>query len=128
MRLDQERMKRAYRAIEQTTGSQREVWMRAAEGLGPEIQRAGLLQALAFLHRGPTKAIAPALCAAIREHLVGRGHLSGTGHAQGFLVEVRDLGRTDYMRITREVLALSIWFKRAAQVLKQEDKKGGSHA
>lgn len=126
MTLDQLRMKRAYGAIERA--SHRETWIRAVEGLGPEIQRAGLLQALAFLHRGPTKEIAPALCAEIREHLVARGHLSGAGHRQGFLVEVRDLDRADYMRITREVLALSVWLKRAAQVLKKEDKRGGSHA
>jgi CRISPR/Cas system CMR-associated protein Cmr5 small subunit len=127
MTLDQQRMKRAYRATEDTKGSRREVWVRTVKDLGPEIQRSGLLQALAFLHRGPSKEIAEELCGEIRGHLVDRGHLKGAGARDGFLVEVRDLDRQTYMRVTRETLALSVWLKRAAQILGDE-RTGADHA
>lgn len=123
--LEQQRMKRAYAAIDETQGKSREAWVRAVEGLGPEIQRAGLLQALAFLHRGPTKEIAPDLCGEIRQHLSGLGHLEKVAPPGGFLVEIRDLDRGAYMRVTRETLALSVWLKRAAQILAKETTGGG---
>lgn len=120
-------MQRAYRAIEDTSGAQRETWVRAVLELGPEIQRSGLLQALAFLHRGPGKDIAQDLCKEVRAHLADLGHLPAQAKGEGFLIEVRDLDRATYMRITREVLALSLWLKRAAQIL-DEKKAEQSHA
>jgi len=114
-------MKRAYTAIEETQGEARKQWVRAVDGLGPEIQRSGLLQAFAFLHRGPTKGIAQDLCKEVREHLARLGHLPESAGGKSFLVEVRDLDRSTYMRVTRETLALSVWLKRAGQILGDDD-------
>lgn len=115
--LEQRRMTLAYRTLEKVAEQDRKTWERAVSGLGPEIQRSGLLQALAFLHRGPSKAIAEALCARIREHLHSLGHLEAKPSNQSFLVEVRDLDRMAYMRVTRETMALAVWLKRAGEIL-----------
>ncbi|WP_295392266.1 type III-B CRISPR module-associated protein Cmr5 [uncultured Thiodictyon sp.] len=115
--LEQVRMKRAYAAIDDTQGARRTTWLQAVSGFGPEIQRSGLLQALAFLHRGPTKDIADDLCKQIREHLTKLGHLPAPKRVTSFLIEVRDLDRATYMRVTREIMALSVWLKRAGQIL-----------
>jgi CRISPR-associated protein Cmr5 len=117
MNLEQRRMTGAYSAIEGVKKEQRENWKRAVLGLGAEIQRVGLLQALAFLHRGPTKEIAGDLCKAIRGHLVALGHLPKKPSGNDLLTEVRDLARMDYMRVTRETMALSVWLKRAAEIV-----------
>ena len=113
-------MMRAYIAMEKTRGDQRDALVQAVDGLGAEVQRSGLLQALAFVHRGPTKEIAEQLSGTIREHLVELGHLEEAAGQTSFLVEVRDLPRAAYMRVTREIMALSVWLKRAGQILGQE--------
>ncbi|MGH8479279.1 MAG: type III-B CRISPR module-associated protein Cmr5 [Gammaproteobacteria bacterium] len=118
--LEQRRMTLAYRTLEKLAKDDRETWKRAASGLGPEIQRSGLLQALAFLHRGPSEKIAEALCAMIREHLCSLGHLQERPSNPSFLVEVRDLDRAAYMRVTRETLALAVWLKRAGEILAKD--------
>lgn len=119
MNLEQRRMLCAYDLLE-NTGDRGKYWKTAVDGFGAEVQRLGLLQALAFLHRGPTKGIADDFCAAVREHLVALHHLPA--QAQGsFLEEVRDLQAEAYVRITLEVLALSVWLRRAGQILLQDD-------
>jgi hypothetical protein len=116
--LEQRRMTQAYRTLENALKQgDRETWKRAVSGLGPDIQRSGLLQALAFLHRGPTKGIAEPLCKAIRAHLHALGHLKEDAARKDFLVEVRDLDRLTYMRVTRETMALAVWLKRAGEIL-----------
>jgi hypothetical protein len=118
--LEQQRMQRAYRALE-AAGKEQDAWIRVLKGLGPEVQRSGLLQALAFLHRGPDGDCAEPICRVIREHLANLGHVEPQPDAKGFLIEVRDLDRGEYMRVTREVLAFSVWLKRAAQILGRKD-------
>ena len=125
--LDQRRMTRAYRAVEGTKEADRDEWVRVVMNLGPEIQRSGLLQAVASLHRGPSKKIAEDLCGEIHQHLVDLGHLSETTKSSGLLIEVRDLDSVSYMRVSREVLALSIWLRRAAQILGKKSP-GGTNA
>lgn len=120
--LDQIRMKAAYKLIEKAADQKaRKQWKQVVSGLGAEIQRCGLLQALAFAHRGPNKLLAGPMCEALRAHLVERKHLDGRMPKDGFLVEVRDLDRTNYMRITREIIAFSVWLKRAAEILALQD-------
>lgn len=121
MNLEQRRMTRAYEAIALVKEGQREPWKRAVIGLGAEIQRVGLLQAIAFIHRGPTEKIATELCKAIRAHLAALGHLPKKPGIDDLLIEIRDLGRMDYMRVTRETMALSVWLKRAAEILLKDN-------
>lgn len=111
--LERRRMQFAYNELTRLTPAQRDLWERAVDGLGPEVQRAGLLQALAFLHRGPTKEIAEHLGKRIRAHLEDLGHLPKK--QEPLLLTVRDLDTLSYMRITREIIALSVWLKRAVQ-------------
>jgi CRISPR-associated protein Cmr5 len=127
--LDQVRMKAAYRRLEGASDADKRAWKQVVTGLGAEVQRCGLLQALAFAHRGPNKALAEPLCQALREHLVKTRQLTGEMPRSGFLVEVRDLDRATYMRVTREVIAFAVWLKRAAEILSPSDKpKEISHA
>ncbi len=118
--LEQRRMTLAYRTLENVAKQDPKTWKRAVSGLGPEIQRSGLLQALAFLHRGPSEKIAEALCAGIRKHLCSLGHLEEKASNTSFLVEVRDLDRMAYMRVTRETMALAVWLKRAGEILAKD--------
>ena len=117
MTLEQRRMSTAYAAADRAQTDK--TWLRAVQGLGPEIQRSGLLQALAFIHRKPTRSIAPGLCTTLRTHLVDLGHLDAQPAEPSFLLEVQKLPRTDYMRVTRELIAFSVWLKRAAEILDQ---------
>jgi hypothetical protein len=119
MNLDQRRMMCAYQLIE-NAGDQRKLWKGAVDSFGAEVQRSGLLQALAFIHRGPNKAVAAPLSAGIRQHLADLHHLEGRA-TPSLLTEVRDLPAEAYMRITLEVLSLSVWLRRAAQILIPDD-------
>lgn len=116
-------------------------WKTVVVPFGTHVHRDGLLQALAFLARTPKDNelllnSRVALVRAIVNHLEASGFLpapqTNPAHqAQGaaadpllrFLDQVRKLSAADYMLVTREVLAVSVWFKRAGQALAEREKK-----
>jgi len=113
--LEQRRMLRAYESTQNLTAHQAE-WKRAAMDLGANVQRCGLLQALAFLKRDAAP-VAPGLLALLRDHLVDRSILPD-GCDQDLAEAVARIQHVrQYMLATRETLAFSLWLKRSAQAL-----------
>jgi CRISPR/Cas system CMR-associated protein Cmr5 small subunit len=120
MTLEQHRMHLAYAVTRQQTGTDeaKRKWKTMIEPFGIHVQRSGLLQGMAFAQRsgGPHEAF----LGSIDEHLHERAFLPRRqANAATFLDEIAaaDLPSRTYMLVTREVLALSLWFKRAAQAI-----------
>jgi len=88
-------------------------WRDLMRPFGAEIRRCGLLQAVAFLYRRDQTAADHAsetICA----HLAELGFIQADDAGREFLDVLRKTKTPEYMVITREVLALSTWLKRAA--------------
>jgi CRISPR/Cas system CMR-associated protein Cmr5 small subunit len=122
--LEQHRMQRAYESTRAAIGrgaGVNKAWSRVVMPFGTHVQRQGLLQALAFLARDANeddlKAARDILVESLRTHLVDRGFLGGSAGNTNLIDTVAALEAAEYMFVTREVLAISIWFKRAAQAL-----------
>lgn len=121
--LEQHRMQRAYEATRVAVAQsprRAKAWSTVVMPFGTHVQRDGLLQALAFLSRRATdpelQSAREAFVAALRRHLVNRAFLASPGE-RDFIEVVADLPAPEYMFVTREVLATTVWFKRAAQAL-----------
>jgi len=109
---DQLRALYAYNAVGQVKGtdSQRDYWNTVA-GLGADILGGGLAAALSALERRGNKSGSQVL-----DHLAGASipGLEGTT-AANLAARVRDLDVDTYIRVTREILRVAAWLKRAAQ-------------
>jgi hypothetical protein len=127
--LEQARMDAGYAATWgyafQTRDGQRVVdaskakeWKTQVMGFGTNVQRCGLLQALAFLRRD-AEHIYEAIQTALSDHLRDRGFLT-LRRGDDLLEVVRKLPAMDYMLVSREVLGVALWLKRAAQILCQD--------
>lgn len=133
---DQERAILAYRAV--STG---EDALRTAEGklltekefgeykilvygLGPQVMRSGLSATLSFIERRKGETAARHLL-----EVLAKSNLPGlSGVEAGKLAHtIRHLAVEEYMLVTREVLALSIWLRRAVQG-RDSEQTGESHA
>ncbi len=117
--LDQRRMTVAHNAFLPLSAADRKLWEGLVNGLGAEVQRCGLLQALAFLHRRSSereRELVGTLCTLIAQHLKQMRHLTDEQSRGPLLTTVRDLPVDAYMRVTREVIELSVWLKRSAQI------------
>jgi CRISPR/Cas system CMR-associated protein Cmr5 small subunit len=108
---DQERAIHAYRAVEEITEpAKRDAFKRIARRFGADVLRLGLAAALAVLERdnggqGYLKALATAQIT----------YWPGDS-AKKFPAWVRNLEKaTEYMLVTREVLKIAQWLKRAAE-------------
>jgi len=116
-------------------GKKPKTWKTQVMSFGTNIQRCGLLQALAFLRRdGET--VYEAIQLALGEHLRSRGFLARSPPPD-LLETVRKLPAFDYMLVSREALGVALWLKRAAQILCADaaigvapvtDEAGGRHA
>jgi CRISPR-associated protein Cmr5 len=126
---DQERAQHAYRMVEKFRNTHREHFKKyksLVNGFGAGVMRSGLVAALAFLARNEdneeVKAFAAHLGEARIPGLQGRTLIKLLGAA-------RELPLNDYMLATREILRMSIWFRRAVQAAHAEDEaraQGGS--
>lgn len=125
LRLEQHRMKAAYDAAadEQVKAKAdvKDAYKSLVAGLGAEVQRSGLLMALAFVHRG-NQEVARIVDRTIRTHLLAQRFLLPEMTIDGakkstksldFFTIARHLDTADYMTVTREVIALAHWMKRA---------------
>lgn len=116
MTLEHRRMHRAFTTVEEAVAeAQFKAWKTAAMSFGSEVQRCGLLQAVAFLHRGQDKDAAMRLTECIRDHLIKVRILVPDEPASPLLTILRGVSTDEYMMATREVLALSLWLRRATQ-------------
>ncbi len=97
---------------------------------GTNVQRDGLLQAIAFLERTARSPelneARDTLLRAVKNHLFDQHFLTPRPARPGFVGVDRQatlirivaaLDATEYMLVTREVLAVSVWLKRATQAL-----------
>jgi len=117
MTLEQHRVRLAWDATTAyaITEATKTAWKTAIMGLGTNVHRCGLLQAMAFLRRDDED-IYNAVAAPLRRHLIQRGFLRADAHLD-LMTVARELSAVDYMLVSREVLAAAVWFKRAAQIL-----------
>ncbi len=128
LNLEQARMDAGYQATwafafrkdaqgqqQRKPGDEPKTWKTHVMGFGTNVQRCGLLQALAFLRRDE-QAVYNAIESTLKAHLKERGFIAQKS-AGDLLEVVRTLPSMEYMTVSREVLALSLWIKRAAQIL-----------
>lgn len=109
---DQQRALHAYRCVEGVPKEARADYKTHVNSLGSAVLRSGLAAALAFLQRDREQMAVKLLL----EHLAS-AKLPGLPEVKGdaFPGEVRRLGLADYMLVTREVLQLAVWLRRAVQ-------------
>ena len=116
MMLEHRRMHRAFTTVEEAVeAGQFKAWKTAVMSFGSEVQRCGLLQAVAFLHRGQDKGVALRLTESVRDHLIQVRILQVREPRKPLLTILRSVSTDEYMMATREVLALSLWLRRATQ-------------
>ena len=131
MTLEHRRMHRAFTTVEEAVAAaQFKAWKTAVMSFGSEVQRCGLLQAVAFLHRGQdkdVKAVAVRLTTCIRDHLIKVRILVPDEPESPLLTILRGVSTDEYMMATREVLALSLWLRRATQAQAGVDAPDDHH-
>lgn len=114
MNLEQHRMKAAWDVATAIEPKHWDAWWSAAMSFGANVQRCGLLQSVVFLLRDH-KDVADLLTGAVRDHLVDRKMLDEAARERPLLDALRAMDGDRHMLVTREVLALSIWIRRATQ-------------
>jgi len=118
LRVEQQRIQRAYTVLDEVVREKVFAeWRTSTLGFGADVQRCGLLQTIAFLYRGKedkSRKVAELLSGAVRHHLRDR-RLLERNDAVDLLADLRTMDGDRYMLATREVLALSVWLKRATQ-------------
>ena len=113
---DQQRAMHAYGRVEKVPKERRADYKALVNSFGALVLRSGLAAALAFVERKKKKSEETAE-ALFLDHLAaatipGLENIKRGGELPG---AVRGLDVAPYMLATREVLKLSIWFRRAAQ-------------
>lgn len=111
---EQERARHAYACAEKVPEGDRDDYKILANGFGAFVLKNGLAAALSFVERGKSdKAKANTL---FLDHLATANLPALTGKkGAGLFAEVRGLEVADYMLVTRELLALTVWLRRAVQ-------------
>lgn len=101
-------------------------WKSQVMAFGTNVQRCGLLQGLAFLRRDKPD-VYHAVVQALADHLCERGFIAANAN-DDLMAIVRILPSSDYMLVSREVLGVALWLKRAAQILCAEPPARGAPA
>jgi CRISPR-associated protein Cmr5 len=118
---DQERALHVYDCVTRLDTSLRGDYKVMAKDLGANIMRSGLCAALAFIHRDVKERAARAfldhLTAAMKT--VGISALGKVARGDELFAAVRELELADYMLVTREMLRLAIWFRRAVDTFEE---------
>ncbi len=115
---DQKRARHAYDRVRAVDAGLRDEYKTLLFALGPNVMRSGLAAALAFVERETTRTHAAEVF--LRDVATfGLPGLAGAGADLPARVRALDNVET-YMLATREVLALTVWFRRAAQALLRE--------
>ncbi|MDC0741485.1 type III-B CRISPR module-associated protein Cmr5 [Polyangium mundeleinium] len=118
---DQERALHAYARVKAAVeAGLKDEYKVLVHGLAPTVQRNGLAAAISFIEREKPRTKAAGrflddLAAASLPHLDGRKGDTLPG-------DIRGLQVPEYMLVTREVLKLAIWFRRAVQATIPERK------
>jgi CRISPR type III-B/RAMP module-associated protein Cmr5 len=117
---DQKRAELAYSRVEEVIGDKgvsSKDYKVLINSLGANVIRSGLLGALCFMQRKDSAAVR-----ALANHLSeGLGAFKIEGDIDQLVASARKLPMEDYMLATRELLALTVWFKRAVQALVEDE-------
>lgn len=128
---DQRRAAHAYGCVAEVPDTLRKDYKILVNDFGANVMRCGLCAALAFVQRkqgkegegreGASKAggSREQVAALFLEHLAKAG-LPGLRGTRDLAGDIQGRDAREYMMITREVLALSLWFRRAVQALISE--------
>ncbi len=122
LNLDQRRAYHAYSCVSQVAAGDLKEYKILVNGLGPNIIRSGLVAALAFLQRYRSAAVKEKFAHHIASGLPEEWE---TPHdLDGLIAYVRVVDNMQYMLITREIMRLTLWFKRAIQASDQTFVEG----
>jgi CRISPR-associated protein Cmr5 len=125
---DQKRARHAYDCVRAVEAKQRDDYKTLVFGLGPSVMRSGLAAALAFVEREKKRTPAAArFLSDLGAADAGLPGLAGSGEELPARVRALDDVET-YMLATREVLKLTVWFRRAVQALYREADDAPAHS
>ncbi|MCE9671834.1 type III-B CRISPR module-associated protein Cmr5 [Myxococcus stipitatus] len=120
---DQSRAAFAYRCVDNVSKELQDDYRIRVNSLGSAVLRDGLAAALVFLHRDSTDKAAKLLL----DQLSDSKELGlGSGGKVSLIPDVFVLEPSEYMRVTREVLALAVWLRRAVSATFVLEKKKGN--
>jgi CRISPR-associated protein Cmr5 len=115
LNLDQRRAYHAYNCVSEVTNLKE--YKVLVNGLGPNIIRSGLVAALAFLQRYRSPDVKKQFAQHIASGLPQEWKVPN--ELDEFVAHVRKVDNMQYMLITREIMRLTLWFKRAVQASDQ---------
>ena len=123
---DQQRAQHAYKCVADVAlapGMLKEYKI-LVNGLGPNIIRSGLVAAIAFVQRNKSN-LCEQFASDIASGLPAQWRVPA--NLPDLAEYVRDVPHDQYMMITREILRLSLWFKRAAQAHDSGENNDGGN-
>lgn len=118
---DQQRARHAFDRVAVVKAGDRDEYKIAVNSFGANVIRSGLAAALAFLER---KKDASSL---FLNDLRSAG-IPGVTKERSLPDQIRDMDVQSYMLVTREILKVTLWFKRAVQAQFKENSGGNAHA
>jgi CRISPR-associated protein Cmr5 len=119
---EQRRALHAYACVEKVPAGQQGEYGPRVQALGSAVLRNGLAAALAFLEREKDKAAVKQLLDDLAQ--AGIAGLSPQVRGADLPRQVRELDLGSYMRATRDVLHLVVWFRRAVQATFRKEGQG----
>jgi CRISPR-associated protein Cmr5 len=125
MLRDQLRARHAYASVASVPHRDRDDYRIAVNSFGAHVIRTGLCAAIAWLQRADTKGADLFLGHLDAAGIRGLAAAAGGGKAS-FADRVHAADAADYMIATRDTLALVVWFRRAVQALRGDDRQDGA--
>ena len=123
---DQLRARHAYASVASVPPRQRDDYRIAVNSFGAHVIRTGLCAAIAWLQRDDREASGLFLQHLDAAEIRGLAKLDGGTKAASFAGKVHAAEAANYMIATRDTLALVVWFRRAVQALKGDDRQDGA--
>jgi CRISPR-associated protein Cmr5 len=120
---DQQRAPHAYQCVAKVSGNLKEYKI-FVNGLGPNIIRSGLVAAIAFIQRNRSD-LRDQFASDIASGLYPQWEVPT--NLPDLAKHVREVPHDQYMLLTREILRLSLWFKRAVQAHDSSDTNDGGN-
>jgi CRISPR-associated protein Cmr5 len=110
MTRDQKRALHAYKCVRDVPAAERKNYKILVNDLGSRVLRSGLAATMAFIERDKSKDAVKLFMS----HL-GGAQIPGLSAKGDVFEQIRALELDDYMLVTRELLKVVTWFKRAVQ-------------
>jgi len=126
MLRDQLRARHAYASVASVPTRQRDDYRIAVNSFGAHVIRTGLCAAIAWLQRDDRDASGLFLKHLDAAEIRGLVSPPGGTKASSFADKVHAAEAANYMVATRDTLALVVWFRRAVQALKSDDRQDGA--